>query len=112
MERYRRALARLVAELLVGTTLPYLHESHLEQDCDHFCRFEYRDVPHSSGDYDRLDTHELRVELGFPVFEQHFQDFSKIRIQFVEIGSLRVRSRKPWHVPDEETRLRVTLDHC
>ena len=111
MKRHRRALACVVPELLVGTTLPNLHKSQPAQDCDNLCRLEYRDIPHCSGDHDRLDAHELRVEFGLSVFKQHLEYFPKVAIQFIETGALRVCPREPGYIPNEETGLRVTLDH-
>lgn len=105
------ALASIVAELLVRTTLPHLHKAQSQQDCDDLGRFEYRDTSHYSGDHDRLYTHELRVEFGLSVFQEHFQHFPQIGIQFVEAGALRMRAREPRNITNEESGLGVTLYH-
>lgn len=81
--------------------MPHLHEPEPQQDRHYFSRLEYRDIAHRSSYNDRLDPHELGIHLGLTVFEKHLQDLSKIRVQFVEARSLRMRAGEPRHVADE-----------
>ena len=43
---HSRTSATGTSKLLVGATLPYLHEAKSHQNCNDLCRFEDRDVSH------------------------------------------------------------------
>jgi hypothetical protein len=61
--------------------------------------------------FDELGAHELGLDLRFSIFEEQFQDFTKVRVQLIKGFGLRVRSRKPRDEANEETRFGRPFDN-
>lgn len=76
--------ARVVTELLVRTTLPYLSEAQALQNRHDLGGFENGDIAHDSGDRYVLNSHEFRFKYWFAVFKEHRNNFAKIGVQLVE----------------------------
>lgn len=106
-----RASAVGVPLLAMRASLPDLPKAKAFRQRSEFARFQDRDGARGLRDLDGLEAHELGLELGFAVLEQHGDDFTQVLLEFVERGALAVRSRPSWNRADEETRIRVALDH-
>lgn len=61
--------------------------------------------------FDELRPYEFGVERRFSIFEEQGQDFTKVRIQFIQRFSLRVCSRKARDESNEEPSFRRPFDN-
>ncbi len=87
-----------VPEPLVRTSLPHLGEPQRRQDRDNLMGLEDGDG-HGSAHLDRLYAHELRLQHGFAIFEQHGDDFAHILAQFIQLSPWEWAPGKPGTYP-------------
>jgi len=99
-------------KLLVGTALPHSCESHPLKDRDHLSRSQARQRAHGLR-RDRLDSHELGLELGLPVLQKHGQDLFEVPVQLVQGSALGMRPGESGHVADIQSSVWVPFnDGC
>ena len=111
VERNRCTATRAITKLFVRTTLPHFGKSQFAQDRYDFRRLENRDVTHSSGDGNVLHPDELRFENWLAVLEQHRNDLTKVCVQLIQRGALRMRPGKPGNKSHEQTGIWISLDY-
>jgi hypothetical protein len=61
--------------------------------------------------FNELRSYELGLDLRLPIFKEQRENFTEIRVQFVERFGLRVRSRKPGDEADEKARFGRPFDN-
>src|SRR6266850_3990053 len=61
--------------------------------------------------FDELRSHEFRLDARLAVFQKHFDDLAKVRIQLVECRRLRVRTWETGDGADEEAGLLAALNY-
>nr|VFK34240.1 MAG: hypothetical protein BECKMB1821I_GA0114274_10665 [Candidatus Kentron sp. MB] len=107
----RRCLSRWMSKLPMGTALPDFLEPEIRQNCQHLARFKNWCASHAkSGNGDLLNSDELRFHPGFPIFQQHPDDFFEISLQFIQGLSLRMRALKLWNGAYIQSGFRALLD--
>lgn len=111
VKRNRRAAPGTVAKLLMRTTLSHVHKAQPPQNGSDFGRLQNRSVPHVSSNADILYAHELRLEFGFAILQQHGNDFLEVEDEFIERRSLRVGTPETGDETNEQAGLRITLDN-
>jgi hypothetical protein len=74
-------------------------------------RLKYWRLGRRSADLYRLDAHELTLEGGLSVLQQHRHNFLQIPVELVESRALAVRSPEAGNLTDVETRIGVALDN-
>ena len=63
------------------------------------------------GAFERLRSDELRVEVRVTILEQHVDDLTGVRAEFIQGLALRMRSRPAGDVADEQVRFLIALDY-
>jgi hypothetical protein len=58
-----------------------------------------------------LCADEISLQLRLAIFEQHFNYFPKINIQFIKRFALRLCARKSRHIANVQFRVRTSLDN-
>ena len=69
-----------VTKLFMRAALANLDKSHAFQNRYHLSGFKNRKTPHASGNGHRLRADVLCLQRRFTIFEEHFNDFTKIAI--------------------------------
>ena len=54
-----------------------------------------------SGDANGLRAHELRIEVRFPVLQEHRDNLNEVGLQLFHVFALAVRAPKSWDMTDE-----------
>ena len=111
MKRNGGAAATGIAELFMGTALPYLGKSKSYEDCDDLGWFEYWDVTHGLSHSNVLHPDEFSIEFWLAFFKKHGDDFLKIAVKLIKRFTLRMRTRKAGNETDEQSCLRATFDN-
>ena len=88
--------------LAVRTALAYLGESETHENRGDFPRLQDGHVAHDLRDLHRLRSDELPLELRCAVLEEHCDDLFEVLAEFVKRGPLRVCTRPPRDVADEQ----------
>jgi hypothetical protein len=94
----------------VRTALAYLNKPESGKDRGDLPRPKDGNVAHRLRDLHRLRSDELPVKLWGTVLEQHGDDLFEVLAELIEGGALRVRTRPPGYVADEQPRGLVALD--
>jgi hypothetical protein len=112
VKRNRRAAPGTVAKLLMRTTLSHVHKAQPPQNGSDFGRLQNWNVPHVSSNADVLYAHELRLEFGLAILQQHGNDFLEVEDEFIERRSLGVGTPETGDETNEQARLRIALNNC
>ena len=68
-------------------------------------------VSHGSDHGDLLHTDKFRFKRWVAIFQEHFDDFFHVRLQFIERCGLRMGTWKPWDEANVVARLKAAFDH-
>src|SRR6185312_3414592 len=86
-------------------------QSPSAQNRDNLGGLEDGDIAHDLGDRNVVNPNEFRFKNRLAVLKEHREYFTKIGVQLVERGALRVSTGEARDEPDEETGLWVALDY-
>lgn len=90
--------------------MAHRNEAQRRENRNDLAGFEDRDARHSDDDYG-LRAHELRLELGLAIVQQHGDYLLQIGLQRVERLGLAVRTAEPGYETHIALRVGATFDH-
>ncbi len=111
MKWHRGAATGSVAVLLVRTALAHLGEAKSKQNGRDLARFEDRNISHSSGYGNVLNSHKFRLQSRLTIFKKHGDHIAQIVIDFIKRCPLRMSARKTGDEANEQAGLRAPLNY-
>lgn len=97
-------------ELNMRAALTNFLEPQLMQNGNDLAGLEDGDAGHS-GNFDGLNSDELRFKARGTILAQHLDDLLEIGIEFIQGGRLRMRTGKAWNISDVESGIGTTLNY-